>query len=48
MNDRSRNYTAADLYGSDGRPHATYIRQDDIFDCYFIARLGCSAKHRWR
>lgn len=40
MKDRSRNYTAADLHGSDGRPHARDIRQHDIFNCYFVAPLG--------
>jgi hypothetical protein len=35
-----RQYTAADLYGPDGRPHAADIRQDDIYNCYFLAPMG--------
>jgi hypothetical protein len=35
-----RQYTEADLYGADGRPHATDIHQDKLFNCYFLAPIG--------
>jgi hypothetical protein len=35
-----RQYTAADLYGADGRPRASHITQDSIYDCYFLAPMG--------
>ncbi|MGH8082245.1 MAG: XVIPCD domain-containing protein [Lysobacter sp.] len=35
-----RQYTAADLYGADGRPHASDIAQDRLYDCYFLAPMG--------
>jgi hypothetical protein len=35
-----RQYTAADLYGADGRPHASDIHQDRIYNCYFLAPIG--------
>jgi hypothetical protein len=35
-----RQYTAADLYGADGRPRAADIDQDDIYNCYFLAPMG--------
>ena len=35
-----RQYTAADLYGADGRPRASDIDQDRLFDCYFLAPMG--------
>ena len=35
-----RQYTAADLYGPDGRPRASDIDQDRIFNCYFLAPIG--------
>ena len=37
---QQRQYTAADLYGPDGRPHAADIHQDDIYDCYLVAPMG--------
>lgn len=40
MAKRERQYTAADLYGPDGRPHAADIRQDDVYNCYFLAPMG--------
>jgi hypothetical protein len=40
MSKQERQYTAADLYGSDGRPHAADIDQDDIYNCYFLAPTG--------
>lgn len=40
MSREERQYTAADLYGSDGRPHAADIHQDDIYNCYFLAPMG--------
>lgn len=40
MAKEQRQYTAADLYGADGRPHATDIRQDNIYNCYFLAPMG--------
>jgi hypothetical protein len=33
-------FTAADLYGGDGRPHAADIDQDKLFNCYFLAPIG--------
>jgi hypothetical protein len=33
-------FTAADLYGADGRPHAADIHQDKLFNCYFLAPIG--------
>ena len=35
-----RRYTAADLYGTDGHPHAADIDQDEIYNCYFLAPMG--------
>ena len=35
-----RQYTAADLYGADGRPRASDIDQDRLFNCYFLAPMG--------
>jgi hypothetical protein len=35
-----RQYTAADLYGVDGRPRAADIDQDDVYNCYFLAPMG--------
>jgi hypothetical protein len=35
-----RQYTAADLYGADGRPRAFHITQNSIYDCYFLAPMG--------
>lgn len=35
-----RQYTAADLYGADGRPRASDIDQDRLYDCYFLAPMG--------
>lgn len=35
-----RQYIAADLYGPDGRPRASDIDQDRIFNCYFLAPIG--------
>jgi hypothetical protein len=39
MAKEQRQYTATDLYGVDGRPHAADIRQDDIYNCYFLAPM---------
>ena len=41
-----RQYTAADLYGPDGRPHAADIRQDDIYNCYFLAPMGALSEQQ--
>ncbi|ALN56610.1 hypothetical protein GLE_1253 [Lysobacter enzymogenes] len=35
-----REYTAADLYGVDGRPRAVDIRQNDLYNCYLLAPMG--------
>ena len=35
-----RQYVAADLYGADGRPRVSDIRQDEIYNCYFLAPMG--------
>ena len=40
MGSDDRQYSAADLYGADSRPRASDIRQDDIFNCYFLAPVG--------
>lgn len=40
MGREDRQYTTADLYGSDGRPRASDIDQDRIFNCYFLAPIG--------
>jgi hypothetical protein len=40
MTKEERQYVAADLYGADGRPHAADIRQDEIYNCYFLAPMG--------
>ncbi len=37
---QERQYTTADLYGVDGRPHAADIQQDKIYNCYFLAPMG--------
>lgn len=36
----ARQYTNADLYGTDGRPRAVDIHQDEIYNCYFLAPMG--------
>ena len=40
MAGQERQYTTADLYGPNGRPHAADIRQDEIYNCYFLAPMG--------
>jgi hypothetical protein len=35
-----RQYTAAHLYGTEGRPRVSDIHQDDLYDCYFLAPMG--------
>ncbi|UOF14389.1 hypothetical protein IEQ11_22140 [Lysobacter capsici] len=35
-----RQFTADDLYGTDSRPHAADIRQDHLYNCYFLAPMG--------
>lgn len=40
MDREERQYTVADLYGADGHPHAVDIRQDEIYNCYFLAPVG--------
>ncbi|MEH6418673.1 XVIPCD domain-containing protein [Pseudomonas sp. CGJS7] len=35
-----RQYTDKNLYGADSLPHAADIRQDDIYNCYFLAPMG--------
>ncbi|MEQ1514316.1 MAG: hypothetical protein ABL934_16800 [Lysobacteraceae bacterium] len=40
MAEAERQYTAADLYGTDGRPRASDIDQDRLFNCYFLAPMG--------
>jgi hypothetical protein len=40
MSRDNRQYTVADLYGADGRPHAVDIHQDKISNCYFLAPTG--------
>lgn len=40
MGREDRQYATADLYGSDGRPRASDIDQDRIFNCYFLAPIG--------
>lgn len=37
---RDRQYTVADLYGAAGRPRASDIAQDRLYDCYFLAPMG--------
>jgi hypothetical protein len=46
MNNRSRQYTADDLYGADGRPHAAHIDQDNIYNCYFLAPMGALSEQQ--
>lgn len=46
MAKEQRQYTAADLYGSDGRPHAADIRQDNIYNCYFLAPMGALSEQQ--
>ena len=40
MSKEVRQYTQADLYGSSGRPRASDIDQDNIYNCYFLAPIG--------
>jgi Calpain family cysteine protease len=40
MAGQERQYTGADLYGANGRPHAADIDQDGIYNCYFLAPMG--------
>ena len=40
MSEAERQYTAADLYGADGRPRASDIDQDRLFNCYLLAPMG--------
>ena len=40
MAKQERQYTGADLYGANGRPHAADIDQDEIYNCYFLAPMG--------
>ena len=40
MSKDHRQYVAADLYGADGRPRVSDIRQDEIYNCYFLAPMG--------
>jgi hypothetical protein len=40
MSRHNRQFTAADLYGVDGRPRAVDIDQDKIYNCYFLAPMG--------
>lgn len=37
---KERQYTATDLYGADGRPRASDIDQDRLYNCYFLAPIG--------
>ncbi len=46
MAKEQRQYTAADLYGPDGRPHAADIHQDDIYDCYLVAPMGAMGEQQ--
>jgi|GEM_PF-2725136 len=41
-----RQYTTADLYGPDGRPHAEDIRQDEIYNCYLLAPMGALSEQQ--
>lgn len=40
MAKQERQYTAKDFYGPDDRPHAADVRQDNIYNCYFLAPMG--------
>ena len=46
MAEAERRYTAADLYGADGRPRASDIDQGRLFNCYFLAPMGAQAIER--
>jgi Calpain family cysteine protease len=46
MAKEQRQYTNADLYGSDGRPHAVDIDQDRLYNCYFLAPIGALAEQQ--
>jgi hypothetical protein len=39
-----RQYTAADLYRAEGRPHAADIQQDDLYNCYLVSSMGALAQ----
>ena len=39
-----RSFTVADLWGRDGRPAASDVRQKDIGDCYLVAAAGAIAE----
>lgn len=44
MGKDKKQYTEADLYGPNGRPHASDIDQDKLFDCYLLAPMGAIAE----
>lgn len=46
MAKKERQFTDADLYGADGRPHAADIHQDRLFDCYFVAPMGALSEQQ--
>lgn len=43
---KERQYAAEDLFGADGRPHASDIDQDGLYDCYFLAPMGSLGEHQ--
>lgn len=43
MSNRSRSFTAADLYGTTGQPQLPDIQQDEQNDCYLLAPMGALA-----
>ena len=45
MNNR-RQYTAEGLYATDGRPRASDIVQDKLYNCYFLAPIGALAEQQ--
>lgn len=43
MGRQDRQFTNNDLYGSSGRPQASDIEQDDLYNCYLLAPMGALA-----
>lgn len=43
MGREDRQFTNNDLYGSSGRPQASDIDQDDLYNCYLLAPMGALA-----
>lgn len=43
MGREDRPFTSSNLYGSSGKPQASDIQQDDLYNCYLLAPMGALA-----